>query len=192
MPATHQGSNFSAVASFGVEGGGAVIEANYVTTKKGEFQMFMSHGEGLASTQAGAGYSMGVIEGKNFRRTSDFSGNYVQGSLGVNSSYVIGGSADAWGGVTTRKGKLPKYSGVWGYDFALTGGTPDPSGSLVFGNAIPANEVVDGALKKLKLSNTRFGQAYSKYAEKVTHFQLSGFGLFVCRTARQCGRSWTQ
>jgi hypothetical protein len=190
MPATHAGSNFSVVASVGpASGGGGVLEANYVTTKRGEFQLFLTHGEGLSSAGGSIGYAMGVIEGKLFNKTSDFTGKFAQATVGYNSSYLVGGSADVWGGLTGGK---PKLNGVWGYDFATTIGTPGLSGSAVYGEALPAQEAVKGILDKFNVSDTKIGKGYINFIEKTSYAKLSGFGLFVCRAASQCGRSWTQ
>jgi hypothetical protein len=189
MPATHAGSNFSVAATVApVPGGGGVIEANYVTTKKGEFQLFLTHGEGLSSQGASIGYAMGIVEGK-FTQISDFTGKFAQASIGYNSSSLVGGSVSGWGGLTGGK---PELNGVWGYDFAATLGFPGGSGSIVYGEAIPAQEAVKRLLDKFNASDTEIGKKYIDYAEKVSYRQLSGFGLFVCRAANQCGRSWAQ
>ena len=104
----------------------------------------------------------------------------------------IGLTADVWAGLRNRNGNIG-LSNVYGVDSGMSIGsfsisTLGLSGGITGLTATPANEVVDSALDKLGIKDTSVGRAYSKYAEKVSHVQLNGFGLFMYRLSNGCGR----
>jgi RHS repeat-associated protein len=190
LPAANEGSNFTVQASAVVTPGSGVVEANYVTTDDGDFQLFLTYGAGLGlgSPSVAVGYSQGAIIGKGFRTADDFEGTALQLSGGANLKELVGVAGDGWLGIKQSKTGGLELSNVYGYDISATIGTPGGSVALTVQRATPAQNVVYSLLTKSNLIRTRVGQAYDKYVRSVSSFRLDGFGLFVCRAMNQCGR----
>ena len=187
LPADHKGSNLTTSVTLGGHGGG-VFEVNYVTTASGEFQIFFTHGSGYVSPQIGEAITFGNIDG-NFNSTNDFTGYSAQAA--ISASKIIGLGADGWVGLKENNAGGLSLSGVYGIDGGPTiGWSPKTaSGSVVFSNSTPANKVVRNKLTGAGLMSSPFMRAYANYADEVSYNPgFSGFGLFVCRLAFQCGR----
>ena len=189
IPASEKGSNLTVQASGVIPPAAGVIEANYVTTADGDFQLYITSGGGVGGGAGiSIGYSQGAIYGDGFANADSFEGMAGQGGGGLNLPVVLGGSVDAWGGLEIGEDGGPALSGVNGYDAGVTAGTPGFSGAITLQNAVPAGDVVNSLLTDTGLIDTHIGQAYNDYAQSVTSFRMNGFGLFACRVAQQCGR----
>lgn len=181
LPATSPGSkeSLSLNVSFEVAG---VVSSTYVTTDDGRGELYFEAGGGLATPQITVSATHGKIFG-NFNRTSDYEGSATQIIGGINPDVEpIGIAGEVWGANT----KNPNY----GVDFGLSGGYGIPTSlGILMTSAKPADKVIDRALKKFDIENTKFGNwMKEKVAPKITRHKFEGFGLFACRLAHMCGR----
>ncbi|MCL4272242.1 MAG: RHS repeat-associated core domain-containing protein [Anaerolineales bacterium] len=191
LPARASGSNLTVQASVVIFPGSGVVEANYVTSENGDFQLYITTGGGAGSgAGAAVGYSQGSIYGTGFVSADDFSGTVVQVAGSGNLPVIyIGAVLDGWFSVSGADGDI--FLGeVYGYDVGATVGTPGVSVSTSVQNAIPAQDVLDEIFTQFGIRDTSFGDKYYNDAKNVSRFGMNGFQLFGCRLAQQCGR-WT-
>ncbi len=189
IPALEKGSNFTVQASAAVQPASGVVEANYVTTASGDFQLYITSGTGIAVGEgASVGYTQGAIYGDGFENADSFKGLAGQISAGGNLPVALGASVDGWAGIDIDTDGEPVLADVYGYDIGPSLGTPGGSVAGTLQNAVPAGDVVKSVLTNTGLIDTPAGQAYNNYAQSVSSFRMKGFGLFACRAAYQCGR----
>jgi RHS repeat-associated protein len=187
LPAQNDGSNLAVSATVISPPGAGVVEANYVTTSNGDFQMYITSGAGAgASIPTGVGASVGYSQGamNGIVDADEFEGGALQLAGGVTLPVVYAGvTADKWWSV--QDGVVGE---ITGYDINGGIGTPGFSGSLTAQNAVKGGDVLKNVLTTLGLEDTEAGIAYQDYVNSVTSFKMRGVGLFACRLAQQCGR----
>jgi len=160
IPANHEGSNHAFAGSVVLAPLAGVAELNVITTDDGDAQLYFTYGGG-----AGAGTGLGVAVGET-QGSIDGSGFKSARDFAGEAVQVSVGANLPFPpvGLTFDAWAGKKDGGglsnVYGVDGGWTVGSPGVSGSITLQNAVP-------------LTNDH---------------QMSGFGLFVCRVAEQCGR----